>query len=101
MNLGLLDKQTWTAMVLKVYKFTLSAAHKTLVKREVPLAAADPAILPWTSLHGRTLQGEFFRLDEGAIVIRKNGAEFTLPFTKLKPESGAKVKKLGAGASSH
>ncbi len=48
----------------------------------------------WTNISGATIQGEFVRLEGQAVVIRKEGKEFRIPFSKLNGESVARAERL-------
>lgn len=41
----------------------------------------------WTSKDGRSLEAQFVRLEGESVVVRKNGAELTLPFASLSKTS--------------
>ena len=65
--------------------------------KSVPAApASSPAnqIQAWTNSSGVTIDAAFVGLDGDAVVIRKEGKEFTIPFSKLDPRSLSLAKKL-------
>ncbi|RBP47329.1 cytochrome c [Roseimicrobium gellanilyticum] len=60
-----------------------------------PAAPAAPAaaMTTWTSADGRTIQAKKLRLEgENVILERADGQVFTLPISKLSPESQAAAK---------
>ena len=63
----------------------------------VPSAATGDAILQtWTSVDGRSIQAKFVRMEGDDVVIQRNdGQTFTLPLSKLSPESQELAKKRG------
>ena len=50
----------------------------------------------WKSKDGKSVQAEFVGLDGEAVVIKRNGKEFTIPFTRLDAHSVAQAKALAA-----
>ena len=52
------------------------------------------APLVWKSKDGRSVEGEFVGLDGEAVVIKRDGKEFTIPFTRLDPASVKQAKDL-------
>jgi serine/threonine protein kinase len=56
--------------------------------------SAPVGLLSWISTDGKTIQAEFVRLDGEAVVIRMNGKEFTIPFSRLSPGSIEQARKL-------
>ncbi len=63
----------------------------------VPSPAPGGAILQtWTSVDGRSIQAKFVRMEGDDVVIQRNdGQTFTLPLSKLSPESQELAKKGG------
>jgi hypothetical protein len=61
-----------------------------------PTPPASPKIHAWTDVTGRTIQAEFLRLEGEVVVVRMNGAEFKVPFTRLSPPSIEQARQLGA-----
>ncbi len=59
-----------------------------------PLAAQEPPA--WTNTAGVTIRGDFVRLDGQAVVIHKDGKEFTIPFSNLTGDSIVQAEKLAA-----
>lgn len=51
----------------------------------------------WKSTDGKIIQAKFVRLETDAVVIERNGKSFTIPFTKLAPESVQLAKSLKEG----
>lgn len=54
-----------------------------------------PEIPEWTNLDGVTIQGEFVRLEGEAVVIRRGGRSYTIPFGRLSAGSVGQAKRLG------
>ena len=52
--------------------------------------------LPWTNTDGKTIQAEFVRISSDAVVILKDGKEFSIPLAKL---SSASRKQAGECAA--
>ena len=48
----------------------------------------------WTDKSGKVIEAEFVRLDEGAVVIEKDGKQFTVPFSKLDDTSLKQARSL-------
>ncbi len=59
---------------------------------------APPAAPAWTNTSGATIHGEFVRLDGQAVVIRKDGNEFTIPFSRLTGDSIIQAERLAKAA---
>ncbi len=56
-------------------------------------AAAPGAMTTWTSADGRTIQAKKLRLEgENVVLERADGVVFTVPLSKLSPESQAAAK---------
>ena len=50
----------------------------------------------WTSADGKVIQAKFIKLDGDSVVIeRADGQQFTVPLSRLSPESQAQAKKGG------
>lgn len=77
--------------LIRLSLFLVSAAALSSAQN----AAAPPS---WTNTSGVTIHGEFVRLEGQAVVIRKEGKEFKIPFSKLNGESIARAEKLAAAA---
>lgn len=65
-----------------------------------PAAAPAPATAAqeatWTSADGRTIQATFIQLQGDAVVLRRNdGQTFTVPLSRLSPESQAMARNGG------
>lgn len=55
-------------------------------------AAAGP-VMTWTSADGKSIQASFLRLEgENVVIKRADGVSFTLPMSRLSPESQAQAK---------
>jgi len=52
-----------------------------------PTALRSQTPTSWTSNDGRSLDAQFVRLEGDSVVVRKDGAELTLPFTSLSKTS--------------
>jgi hypothetical protein len=48
----------------------------------------------WKSNDGRSIQGEYIGLDGDAVVIKRNGREFTIPFTRMDAASVNQAKRM-------
>jgi hypothetical protein len=46
----------------------------------------------WTSIDGKKISAKLVRIERDSIVIDKDGKEFTIPFTKLRPDSVEQAK---------
>jgi hypothetical protein len=58
-----------------------------------PAATSNAPLTTWTSADGRTIQAKKLRLEgENVILQRADGQTFTLPISKLSPESQAAAK---------
>ena len=67
-----------------------------LLATSLPLCAQDTnSVHSWTSSDGRVIQAKFVRMEANAVVIEKDGKEFTLPFSKLNEASVSQAKLLG------
>jgi len=58
------------------------------------LAEAQPPKQKWTSNAGTAIEAEFVRLDAGAVVVKKDGKEISVPLGKLSMESHLQALKL-------
>ena len=59
-------------------------------------AAAGGGMLNWTSSDGKVIQAKFVKLDGDNVVIqRADGQTFSVPLSRLSPESQAQAKKGG------
>lgn len=76
------------------------ASAEDLPEKQPPPPAADhasddPFALPvWKSKDGKSVEGMFIGLDGEAVVIKRDGKEFTIPFTRLDAESVALAKRM-------
>lgn len=66
-----------------------------------PVTTSTPAPTPskihaWTDITGRTIQAEFLRVEGDVVVVRMNGAEFKVPFTRLSPPSIELARQLNS-----
>lgn len=59
-----------------------------------PAPASTSAPLVWKSKDGKTVEGEFVGLDGEAVVIKRDGKEFTILFTRLDPASVEQARGL-------
>lgn len=60
-----------------------------------PTAPAGP-VMTWTSTDGKSIQASFVRLEgENVVIKRADGVIFTLPLSRLSPESQAQAKNAG------
>lgn len=99
MNLGLFDRSTWQTLVLCEFPVIL-VTDSAMYHATKPVTHPAPApLLPWTSADGKTIQAAYIKLDGEAVVIRKDGREFTIPFSRLSPESIEKAKALSQDIS--
>ena len=55
---------------------------------------ASSGPIEWVNKDGKVIQAEFVRLSGESVVIRKDGSEFTVPFSSLSPASINQAKKL-------
>lgn len=61
-----------------------------------PPAAGGGAMQNWTSADGKVIQAKFIRLDgENVVIQRADGQTFSVPLSRLSPESQALAKKGG------
>jgi hypothetical protein len=61
-----------------------------------PAAAGGSAMQTWTSSDGKVIQAKFIKLDGDNVVIqRADGQTFSVPLSRLSPESQAQAKKGG------
>ncbi len=58
------------------------------------LAEAQPPKQKWTSSAGAVIEAEFVRLDAGAVLVKKDGKEISVPLAKLSMESHLQALKL-------
>lgn len=66
------------------------------VKPADPSVSASP-LMTWTSTDGKTIRASFQRLEGDNVVIkREDGVVFTLPLSRLSPESQAQAKNTGS-----
>lgn len=63
-----------------------------------PSPQVSPTPSSWTDTTGRTIQATFLRLEGESVIVRMDGKEFTIPFTRLSPPSIEQAKRLGAAA---
>jgi hypothetical protein len=69
------------------------AAAPTAPAAPAAPAASNAPLTTWTSADGRTIQAKKLRLEgENVILQRADGQVFTLPISKLSPESQAAAK---------
>jgi len=66
-------------------KSAFSSFIVSLILMGASLFAQTPTF--WTSKDWRTLDAQFVRLEGESVVVRKDGAELTLPFARLSQES--------------
>lgn len=73
------------------------AAATTSVPPATPAQPATPAPMQtWTSADGKTIQASFVRLEgENVVIKRSDGIVFTLPLSRLSPESQEQAKNSG------
>ena len=58
-------------------------------------ATAQPAKLKWTdNTEKTTIDAEFVRMTDGAVVLKKDGKEISVPLTKLSMASHLQALKL-------
>lgn len=73
-------------------------------KTAPPIEAGTPSpanqIHTWTNQSGVTINAAFVGLDGDAVVIRKDGKEFTIPFSKLNASSQELAMKLSVAQPS-
>ena len=51
----------------------------------------------WTSVSGKTLEGQFSYIQQGTVVLTKSdGSLVQIPFEKLSPQDQAVVRQLAA-----
>ncbi|MGL4398508.1 MAG: leucine-rich repeat domain-containing protein [Luteolibacter sp.] len=63
----------------------------------LPLAAQQsPAPLTWTNTQGIVIQGDFVEVEGEAVVIRREGKTYTIPFNKLSPKSVSQARELSS-----
>ncbi len=62
------------------------------------MAQQAPETPAWTNTSGVTIHGEFVRLAGQAVVILKDGKEFTIPFPNLTGDSIVQAEKLAKAA---
>jgi cytochrome c len=78
---------------------TFDGSKKTAAAPAAPAPAAPAAgggMQSWTSTDGKVIQAKFVRLDGDNVVIqRDDGATFSVPLSRLSPESQAQAKKGG------
>ena len=55
---------------------------------------AQPVKQKWTSSTGSVIDAEFVRLDEGSVVVKKDGKEVAVPLAKLSIDSHLQALKL-------
>jgi hypothetical protein len=53
-------------------------------------------VMTWTSADGKSIQASFVKLDGDNVVIKRaDGVSFTLPLSRLSPESQAQARNAG------
>ena len=57
-------------------------------------AQAQPVKQKWTSSTGSAIDAEFIRLAEGAVIVKKDGKEISVPLAKLSIDSHLQALKL-------
>jgi hypothetical protein len=94
LDVGLYDKKTWGTMAQSRYKVTLITDPQLFESAEPSSVKAPEVPVPWTAIDGRVIQALFVKLQGEAVVINKDGKQFTIPFAKLAPASVEQAKKL-------
>ena len=60
-------------------------------------SSASSAMRTWTSVSGKTLEGQFSYVQQGTVVLTKpDGSLVQIPFEKLSPQDQAVVRQLAA-----
>jgi len=96
------DAQPTPAQIALIKQWIDEGASLTGGKAAAPTAApaapatAGGAMQNWTSSDGKVIQAKFIKLDGDNVVIqRADGQTFSVPLSRLSPESQAQAKKGG------
>lgn len=73
-----------------------TAGHPSSSASSRVAAATASGSLAWKSKDGKSVQGEYVGLDGEAVVIKRDGREFTIPFTRLDSASVAQARSLAS-----
>lgn len=91
----LLNRDGSATLVVPDVVLPPSASEEEFLKAAREVVAMKQGGPPrWTNKDGKSIEGEFLKLEGGTVVIRKDAKDFKVPLTNLSPASLAQARRL-------